>query len=463
MSINLYWFRSDLRIRDNLALNAALAQGPVVALYIATPEQWLRHDDAPIKLDFWRRNLLTLENSLKEIGVPLVLCQVADYAAIPELFEEIIRKWEVSSVYFNAEYPLHESRRDDDISLFCQAHEVNVKVSHDQCLLQPGSILNNSGLPFKVFTPYSRKCRSMLYVAESVEGVGVSAPLAKPLAKLEKQCRLDQIDWPEANSNWETLWPAGEKHAQDLLTNFCKNTVADYKKQRDFPALDGTSTLSPWLNAGVLSIRDCWRKASAWHQGEGVETWKNELLWREFYRHIIFHFPHVSQNKPFKTNQEHVPWRHDEKEFARWCEGKTGIPIIDAAMRQLLETGWMHNRLRMITAMFLSKHLLIDWRWGEKFFMQHLVDGDFSANNGGWQWSASSGTDSVPYFRVFNPVTQSKRFDGDGDFIRRFVPELNELDGKSIHEPGLFKPDEYPLPLIDLKFGRERALNAFRR
>ena len=157
-----------------------------------------------------------------------------------------------------------------------------------------------------------------------------------------------------------------------------------------------------------------------------------------------------------------MPWRHDEKEFTRWCEGKTGIPIIDAAMRQLLETGWMHNRLRMVTAMFLSKHLLIDWRWGEKFFMQHLVDGDFSANNGGWQWSASTGTDSVPYFRVFNPVTQSKRFDGDGDFIRRFVPELNDLDKKSIHEPGLFKPDEYPLPLIDLKFGRERALNAFR-
>jgi deoxyribodipyrimidine photo-lyase len=463
MSINLFWFRSDLRTRDNLALNAALAEGPVVALYIATPEQWRRHDDAPIKLDFWRRNLLELENKLKEIGVPLVLCQVADYAGIPELFEEIIHKWEVSSVYFNAEYPLHESRRDDDISLFCRAHDVKVKVSHDQCLLQPGSILNNSGLPFKVFTPYSRKCRSMLYVSEKVESVGVSGALTKPLTKLDKQCRLDQIDWPEANSNWETLWPAGEKHAQHLLAIFCKSAVADYKKQRDFPALDGTSTLSPWLNAGVLSIRDCWRNASVWHQGEGVETWKNELLWREFYRHIIFHFPHVSQNQPFKDSQEHVPWRYDKEEFTRWCEGKTGIPIIDAAMRQLLETGWMHNRLRMITAMFLSKHLLIDWRWGERFFMQHLVDGDFSANNGGWQWSASTGTDSVPYFRVFNPVTQSKRFDGEGEFIRRYVPELIDLDKKSIHQPGLFKPDEYPLPIIDLKFGRERVLNAFRR
>lgn len=449
-------------MRDNMALNAAMAEGPVVALYIATPAQWRAHDDAPIKLDFWRRNLIALEESLKALGVPLVICQAENYQCVPELFEEIIEQWKITSLFFNAEYPVHESRRDALVISLFQSHDVSVKVSHDQVLLQPGSILNNSGLPFKVFTPFSRKCRSILYVSDAIETVAVSAPVKNTLAPLTSQCTIGQVDWPDPKPDWETLWPAGEQHAHHLLNIFCQDAIADYKKQRDFPAIDGTSTLSPWLNAGVISIRDCWRQASAWNEGEGVETWKNELLWREFYRHIIFHYPHISQHKPFKDNVGHVPWRHDKAEFERWCKGETGIPIIDAAMRQLNETGWMHNRLRMVTAMFLSKHLLIDWRWGEKYFMQHLIDGDFSANNGGWQWSASTGTDSVPYFRVFNPVTQSKRFDGEGEFIRRFIPELNELDKKSLHEPGFFKPEQYPSPVIDLKFGRERALAAFK-
>jgi deoxyribodipyrimidine photo-lyase len=198
------------------------------------------------------------------------------------------------------------------------------------------------------------------------------------------------------------------------------------------------------------------------HSGEGPETWKNELLWREFYRHIVHHAPHVSMKKAFRQELDNIPWRHNQNEFKQWCEGNTGIPIIDAAMRQLLETGWMHNRLRMITAMFLSKHLLIDWRWGEKWFMTHLIDGDFSANNGGWQWSASTGTDAAPYFRIFNPVTQSRRFDESGNFIRRFVKELSSLESKSVHDPGLLKPESYPVPLVDLKFGRERALAAFK-
>ena len=461
--MNLFWFRTDLRTHDNLALQAALVEDHVVAIYIATPAQWQSHDDAPIKLDFWRRNLIELEKSLELLAIPLVIFQVSDYAAVPGMFEEIIRKWKVSSLFFNAEYPLNESRRDDEVKTLCKLHDVSVEVSHDQVLLQPGSILNKSGLPFKVFTPFSRKCRAMMYVPQTLEVIPNTEPCIKQLPKLSMQCHLEQIHWPEADSVWEELWPAGEKHAQYLLNKFCQNAVGDYKKYRDIPALDGTSSLSPWLNAGLISIRECWYKATSWHQGEGPETWKNELLWREFYRHIIFHYPQLCQNQPFKESMGHVPWRHDKEQFARWCEGQTGIPIIDAAMRQLNETGWMHNRLRMVSAMFLSKHLLIDWRWGEKYFMQQLVDGDFSANNGGWQWSASTGTDSVPYFRVFNPITQSKRFDGEGEFIRRFVPELNSLDKKNIHQPGNLKPEKYPLPVIDLKFGRERVLIVFRR
>ncbi|MEX2367033.1 MAG: deoxyribodipyrimidine photo-lyase, partial [Pseudohongiellaceae bacterium] len=246
------------------------------------------------------------------------------------------------------------------------------------------------------------------------------------------------------------------------LDRFCLQGLDAYHKLRDQPALDATSRLSPYLAAGVLGIRECWRKSAACQDGEGLFTWQNELLWRDFYRHIMFHFPRVCQHQPWKQDTVRIPWRHDPKEFHRWCHGQTGFPIIDAAMRQLLELGWMHNRLRMIVAMFLSKHLLIDWRLGEKWFMQHLVDGDFAANNGGWQWSASTGTDAVPYFRIFNPVTQSQRFDPHGDFIRAFVPELATLDRRAIHQPGKLRPAAYPEPMIDLGFGRQRALSAFK-
>lgn len=461
--MNLVWFRADLRVRDNMALAAALENGNVVGLYIATPKQWQNHDDARIKLDFWRRNLEMLELSLKTLNIPLIYCQVPDYIAVPGVIRNALNTWQIESLHFNAEYPLNEARRDAKVISLAECQDVNVGVHHDQVLLKPGSVLNMSGAPFKVFTPFAKKCREMIYVPDSINTQAKSAsPQVKP-ATIPDMVEPCDIDWPDPNTNWSDLWPAGEKAANERLQNFCSNPITDYKQDRDFPANDGTSTLSPWLNAGLVSIRDCWQQAASMHSGEGVETWKNELLWREFYRHIIHHTPHVSMSKAYRRELDKIPWRHDKEEFGQWCKGNTGIPIIDAAMHQLLETGWMHNRLRMITAMFLTKHLLIDWRWGEKWFMTHLIDGDFSSNNGGWQWSASTGTDSSPYFRIFNPVTQSKRFDEAGNFIRRYVPKLTDLDSKSIHEPGLLKPESYPAPLVDLKYGRERALAAFKK
>lgn len=461
--MNLCWFRADLRLRDNPALAAALEAGPTVALYIATPGQWRAHDDAPVKLDFWRRNLDALERDLAGIGVPLVCCQVADYAAIPDLLDRIMEAWPVSGVYCNAEYPLNESRRDESVRVLCDDSGIGFHRYHDQVLLAPGSVLNGSGEPFKVFTPFARKCRGMIHAPTvAAAPTGKQAPPGS-LPTVAGQCALEKIDWPPALAHWQSLWPAGEAAARKRLQAFCGERIAAYKSDRDYPAVDGTSTLSPWLAAGVLSIRDCWTQATATHHGEGPETWKNELLWRDFYKHILFHYPHVSRGRPFRDDYGHVPWRDDGEDFAAWCEGRTGIPIVDAAMRQLADTGWMHNRLRMVAAMFLAKHLLLDWRLGERWFMQHLVDGDFAANNGGWQWSASTGTDAVPYFRVFNPVTQSRRFDARGEFIRRYVPELGDLDDKAIHEPGLLAPAGYPAPMIDLKAGRERALRAFKR
>jgi len=462
VSLQLHWFRSDLRLHDNRALAAAQAAGPVAALYIATPQQWQKHDDAPIKLDYWRRNLQELEQQLQALGIPLLYLEVPLYRNIPGLLENILPALQVGALHCNREYPVNESQRDTAVAATCHALGVDFHQHEDQILLPPETVMNKSGSPFKVFTPFGRTLRERL--PDSVVR-SAAALMQQPLPELptfKPSKTLAQLSWPQAEPHWALLWPAGEKPAHTRLDTFCTSAIASYKDSRDLPAADGTSKLSPALAAGVLSVRECWRRASQWQEGTGVQTWQNELLWREFYKHVMWHFPQVSRKRAWRDDVGHIPWRHDREEFALWCKGQTGIPIVDAAQRQLLHTGWMHNRLRMLSAMFLTKHLLIDWRWGEQWFMQHLIDGDFSANNGGWQWSASTGTDAAPYFRIFNPVTQSRRFEAEGTFIRQYVPELAELDKVSIHDPGLLRPDNYPAPMIDLGFGRERALNAFR-
>ena len=284
---------------------------------------------------------------------------------------------------------------------------------------------------------------------------------------------------PQAIPGFETpaqalrdLWPAGEDEAHERLARFTSEQIHYYQDERDLPAKPGTSQLSTYLAAGVLSPRQCLHAALGSNNGEfesgspGVFTWVNELLWREFYKHVLVGFPRVSRHRAFKPETEYLPWRNAPTELAAWQEGRTGVPIVDAAIRQLLATGWMHNRLRMVVAMFLTKNLLIDWREGERFFMRHLIDGDLAANNGGWQWSASTGTDSVPYFRIFNPLSQSERFDPEGQFIKHWLPELAALNKKEVHNPasagGLFGVADYPAPIVDLKKSRERALSAFK-
>ena len=268
------------------------------------------------------------------------------------------------------------------------------------------------------------------------------------------------------------LWPAGEDEARQRLATFADQQIDYYQDERDFPAKPGTSQLSAYLAAGVISPRQCLHAALQSNQGEfesgspGAVTWINELLWREFYKHILVGYPRVSKQRAFRAETEALAWRQVPEELAAWQEARTGLPIIDAAMRQLLETGWMHNRLRMVVAMFLTKNLLIDWREGERFFMRHLIDGDLAANNGGWQWSASTGTDAAPYFRIFNPLSQSEKFDREGLFIKHWLPELAGLDKKAVHNPAalgsLFGVAGYPKPMVDLGRSRDRALAAFR-
>ncbi|MGK3623911.1 cryptochrome/photolyase family protein, partial [Acinetobacter sp. A11] len=276
---------------------------------------------------------------------------------------------------------------------------------------------------------------------------------------------------PSVSKEQQDLWPAGENFALEQLDVFIKDHLSDYKLERDFPNVRGTSQLSPYLNIGILSIRQCLQalfraEHSNFHlTNEGQQTWLDELLWREFYQHILFDFPHVSTHIPFKKDTQKIKWNHNPEHLTAWQTGQTGIPIIDAGMRQLLKTGWMHNRVRMITAMFLCKNLLIDWRVGEQWFMEHLIDGDLAANNGGWQWCASTGTDAVPYFRIFNPIAQSKKFDPNGDYIRQWVEELGHLDNKAIHEPYSTKTNiqlNYPKPIVDLKGTRLKAIETFK-
>ena len=466
VKLQLCWFRTDLRIHNNPALSNALASGPTLAIYIATPTQWQLHDDAAIKLDFWRRNLAELKTQLGKRNVDLLFFQVAEYKDIPELLHKMLSSFKVAHLHYNREYPLNETRRDALVDAACAQQGVAVSSFRDQLLVSPQEALNQSGSAFKVFTPFARKVLGQIQsdtaLYDRPDAPRGNTTVTPPVEPLEEQRDLANIDWPHPNQQWEQDWPAGEAAATSQMEEFAQNRIADYKLQRDIPSIESSSQISAYLNCGVISVAECWRAAQKYYDNSGVETWRNELLWREFYRHTVYHFPHVCTHRVYRESASLIPWRHDVKDFESWCLGRTGYPLVDAGMRQLASSGWMHNRLRMVTAMFLSKHLLIDWRWGERWFMQHLIDGDFASNNGGWQWSASTGVDAAPYFRIFNPTRQSQRFDAEGAYIHRHVPELTQLRGKYIHEPADSCPADYPSPIVEHKFARERALNAFK-
>jgi deoxyribodipyrimidine photo-lyase len=473
MKLQVCWFRSDLRVDDNTALSRSLEKGTTLGIYIATPKQWAKHDDAAIKIDFWRRNLECLELALVALNIPFLTFEVADYSQVPQLMLQLSEQLDIAGLHFNSEYPLNESDRDKKVSRLLSIHGIATHVYHDQVLLPPASILNGSGQPFKVFTPYANKALGYLPGNFNCSAPPTSAQILPDKLKiptnLTHQKTLNCIAWPALAASVSSitsiepsrLWLAGESAAHKALLEFCESRIDSYQSQRDIPSVQGTSRLSPYLAAGVISIRRCWNGAHTFSDGEGVQIWRKELLWRDFYKYITFHYSYVCKNLPWRDKAQQIKWRTAPADFECWCNGQTGIPLIDAAMKQLLNTGWMHNRLRMVTAMFLSKQLLIDWRKGERWFMQHLIDGDFSANNGGWQWASSTGTDAAPYFRIFNPIRQSERFDPHGKFIRQYLPELSHLEKKHIHMPG-DRMSSYPQPIVDLQLARQRALLAFK-
>lgn len=466
---SLVWFRRDLRVADNRALYNACQESKdgVVALCVLTPQQWTEHDDANCKVSFWLENLRSLSSELARLRIPLMVENAKTFAHSVSIVLATAKKHACESVFLNREYEFNELGRDASLETNCRAAGIAVRQFHDRVLVPPREITTKDGRFYSVFTPYRRVWDTkVLEYADVLPKPRKQKAIELAASKIPNS--IGGFDFSDARSD---LWPAGEQEAHQRLENFNKK-IKGYSEGRDIPSLVGTSLLSPYLAAGVVSPRQCLQSAltgSGKLPGAvGAKTWISELTWRDFYTHVMVGFPRVSMNQPFKLKTNRLNWRTDKGEFEAWCQGKTGYPIVDAGMRQLNRTGWMHNRLRMVTAMFLTKNLLIDWQLGERYFMQKLVDGDLAANNGGWQWSASTGTDAVPYFRIFNPFSQSKRFDPEGKFIKLMCPELADVPSNALHDPKKLTAAiklhnaDYPAYVVDYKLGRERALAAFK-
>ncbi|RXJ74596.1 deoxyribodipyrimidine photo-lyase [Veronia nyctiphanis] len=457
--MKLVWFRRDLRVKDNPALHEACKTGePTIALYTATPEQWKQHDLSPRQADFIQRRLEVLRNDLAALNIPLLFKVVDDFSGLPAYLAEVCQQYQVSDVYCNIDYEFDEVDRDNAVAGTLSLTRTGFHAFHGKCILPPGSVLTGGGKSFQVFTPFKR---AWLKLVQSTDYSPVKPPLpisptALTKALIEDAKEIDLRYWYEDSVSW----PVDDNTIIQRLRDYCSYRVTSYDALRDIPSEPATSQLSAYLAIGAISPRQCLARLLTEHPNafddskQGPQVWLSELIWREFYQHVTASNPSLSKGKACLSWESNIEWKHDEILFERWKQGKTGVPIVDAGMRQLNETGWMHNRLRMIVASFLVKDLHIDWRWGERYFMQKLIDGDFAANNGGWQWSASVGLDAQPYFRIFNPFTQSKKFDPEGIFIRRWVKELENIPEKFIHDPyhknyGSDVSLSYPKPIVD--------------
>jgi deoxyribodipyrimidine photo-lyase len=423
----IFWFRRDLRLNDNAGLYHALKENEnALPIFIFDTDILNQLDDkADARVEFIHQHIEKLNKQLVEvessifvsIGKPL------------EVFNNLSKKYKITKVYTNHDYEPYAIKRDNEIANLLQSFGASFHTFKDQVIFEKGEVVKDDHKPYTVFTPYMRKWKSKLNSFYTKP-----YPTQKYFKHFIKTQPFPIPTLTEVGFKKSTI-----KFPTPIID---ENIVKQYEEQRDIPSKSGTSRLSVHLRFGTLSIRELVTKAQTLN-----ETWLNELIWREFYMMILYHFPHVVSSA-FKPNYNHIPWTNNEEHFNLWCQGKTGYPIVDAGMRELNETGFMHNRVRMITASFLTKHLLIDWRWGEAYFAKKLLDFELSSNNGGWQWSASSGCDAAPYFRVFNPYEQTKKFDPQLKYIKHWIPGYDELN--------------YIKPIIDHKFARERVLNTYK-
>ena len=455
--MNIWWIRRDLRLEDNPSLSSAIAEGKgVLPVYILDPQ--LLDKPANKRQAFLFSSLRALDTELKKIGSALIVRQGNPVEELKQLAGEV----NAEKVFAEEDFSPYAVRRDK-----AAAQQVELKLVHGLGVHHPAVVTKTDGSPYTVFTPYSRAWKALPF-----NNYTLPAP-----DRLNPLPALESVTIPLGHPQPE--FPAGEAEARRRLNAFLSGVSHEYADGRNRLDLEGTSTLSPYLRFGMLSARLAVVAAQQVinHSNDplhkkSLEVWINELIWREFYQSILYHFPFVLDTA-FKPELRNIPWRNSVQDLEAWQEGRTGYPVVDAGMRQLAETGWMHNRARMITASFLVKDLLINWQEGERWFMRTLIDGDPAANNGGWQWTAGTGTDAAPYFRIFNPILQGQKFDPLGDYVRRWVPELMNVPDKYIHTPwemsaeeqrsaGLIIGKEYPAPIVDHATARERTLKAYK-
>ena len=519
----LMWFRRDLRLYDNTALTALCEQAndheaSATAIYFMTPKQWHEHDNSLAQIDHIARTLPVLANDLQtKLNMTLNVYVCDDFEACIEAMAEFCQEHKVTTVMANDEYEGNEGDRDERLAEQLKKDNIEFIRHHDQCVLPPLSITTNDGdSMYKVFTPFYRKWRDTLEAGSvtahepltiinnnktnktiksmALKSVKDNANTSTSIEKLAHSIVDNYAITTEENAeqtytNSESQleqsrkdYPAGETAAYQRLTDFTADDIKRYDVSRDKPILQGTSHLSAYLTIGAISPRVCYLQAVKAQEklhgndsdNEDINRWISELAWRDFYRHVLVDKPNLVQHKAYKEDiDKKVEWSYDKENFEAWCSGKTGVPLVDAAMRCLNATGFMHNRLRMVTAMFLTKDLLIDWRWGERYFMQQLIDGDFASNNGGWQWSASTGTDASPYFRIMNPFSQGKSHDAQGEFIKTWLPELKDVPASTLHSEdkmrkafkkgGGFAKKNYPTPIVEHKEARKQAIAEFKK
>lgn len=426
--ISICWFRRDLRTHDHAALYHALKAGlPVLPLFIFDQSILDKLEDKSDKrVHFIHEQILKLKKEFRNQQSDILV----EYGHPLEIWKKLIQQYPIKKVFTNHDYEPYAKERDQHIQSILNKNNIAFLSFKDQCIFEKDEVVKDDGKPYTVFTPYSKKWKAKLN-----SFYYKSYPTEKHFSNLLHTQLQTEVP---------TLESMGFKTTHDSFPSEVVpiDIIKNYDKQRDFPAMNGTSRLGIHLRFGTISIREKVKMALSMN-----ETFLNELIWRDFYMQILWHFPHVASGA-FKPAYDRIVWRNNEIEFKAWCEGKTGYPIVDAGMRELNATGFMHNRVRMIVASFLTKHLLIDWRWGEAYFAQKLLDFDLSANNGGWQWAAGSGTDAAPYFRVFNPALQTEKFDKQLLYIKKWVPELNELT--------------YPRPIVNHDFARKRCLETYK-
>lgn len=471
MTTSIWWIRRDLRLTDNQALWAACQiTKHIVPVFILDPKLLNSPYNSQRRTAFMMRGLRRLDESLRKCGSRLIVRQGSPLPILTQLLSET----DANQIFAERDYSPFAVTRDQAIGAV-----LPLTLTEGVTIRPMDSVLKPDRTPYTIFTPYSKAWKRHGKIHRHKHILPAPHRLTTPE-------HLDTLRIPN-NDNWlrNSPFEAGEAEAKERLRKFIadnKGGICEYASGRELPSVDGTSSLSPYLRFGMVSSRlaamgayEAMEKISdneTANEKSGPEAWLNELIWRDFYITILAHFPAV-RLASFRPQYDNIAWSNDEDDFTAWCHGQTGYPFVDAAMRQLLHTGWMHNRARMVVASFLVKDLLIDWRWGEKWFMQHLIDGDPAANNGGWQWSAGTGTDAAPYFRIFNPIAQSKKFDREGLYIRRWIPELTQVPNKFIHEPWTMPTlqqdalsirvgSDYPCPIVDHKWARERTLAAYK-